>query len=412
MFNPEGLLQIAAILLLHKILEDTMTLPRIWIRLVLLATPFLVSQHDAVQCQTPPPDLSPATSTGVNPYETYGGERENVNLGTGDLNIQLLLLKLPGRNGQDVVVQLAFDSRVWQLHGFFDQNSSEWNLDWEKDGGWASLFPQLSSSSISITGAVCTGGYILYLPDGSKQSFPTVHNQCVSNATHKPAPGFDSLIGDSRGVGYSRLSVTHDGSSATIVLKDGSRLLFSGTTGFTTAEDSNGNTISYSFGGITDTVGHVVTINSNSTGLTSIMYKDSSGQTQSITFNYSNFTIAPTFSNPVSVFGIIIVTPPYPNCSPTSPCTWPLISSIVLPSGLSWTFQYNAWGEVTKITYPTGGYTRYDYGVFTSLGMGGAPQDFREVTAKHSCASSTGTCATEDTTTYSPTINSSLQNNQ
>src|SRR5262249_4677682 len=41
-----------------------------------------------------------------------------------------------------------------------------------------------------------------------------------------------------------------------------------------------------------------------------------------------------------------------------------------------------------------------------------APQDFREVTAKHSCASSTGTCATEDTTTYSPTINSSLQNNQ
>ncbi len=368
------------------------------------------------RCQTPPPDPSPATNTGTNPYETYGGEHENINFGTGNVNIPLTLLRLPGRDGHDLVVQMAFDSRVWQLHGYFDQGLSEWVLDWEKDGGWSSIFPQFSFDSISgPSGSACNGNYRLALPDGSKLSFPNVRNQCNLNGKSYPA-GW-SLVGDARGVSYSRLSVPGPTVGETLILKDGSKLLFNGVY-ITGAEDSNGNTISYSgVGGtsatITDTVGHVVTVTPNSSGNpTSIQYKDSNGQTQTITFNYSNFTIAPSFSQPTSIFGSTVVTPPYPNCTSTQPCTWALISSIVLPNGLSWTFQYNAWGEVTKITYPTGGYTRYEYGVFTGSGPGGNPQDFREVTAKHACTSYTGTCTVEDTTTYTPTINNTLQNNQ
>src|SRR5229473_6535034 len=188
----------------------------------LAALAYAISSH----AQTPPTDLSTATNTGTNPYETYGGERENISFGTGNLNVPLTLLSLPGRNGHDLVVQIAFDSRVWQLHGSFDQNSDTYVVDWEKDGGWSHLLPTLFTDSIPITGAVCTGSYMLYLPDGSKQSFPTVRNQCVSNTTHLPAPGFDNLVGDSAGLGYSRLSVTHDGSGGvSVVLKDGSQLM-------------------------------------------------------------------------------------------------------------------------------------------------------------------------------------------
>ena len=102
--------------------------------LLMLASLTLVLPSNS---QTPPPDPSPATNTGTNPYETYGGERENINLGTGDLNVPLTLLHLPGRNGHDLVVKMAFDSKVWQLHGSFDQTTDTYYFDWERDGGWS-----------------------------------------------------------------------------------------------------------------------------------------------------------------------------------------------------------------------------------------------------------------------------------
>jgi len=71
-------------------------------------------------------------------------------------------------------------------------------------------------------------------------------------------------------------------------------------------------------------------------------------------------------------------------------------------SGLTYRFHYDAAGEMTKITYPSGGYTKYDFSpyeiVWNINTLYCTKMDFREVVAKHECRSSTGSCATEDTT--------------
>jgi len=51
--------------------------------------------------------------TGIDPYETYDGTRENINLATGGLNLSIPLLKLPGRNGFDYSVSYAYNSQFW-----------------------------------------------------------------------------------------------------------------------------------------------------------------------------------------------------------------------------------------------------------------------------------------------------------
>jgi hypothetical protein len=104
-------------------------------------------------------------------------------------------------------------------------------------------------------------------------------------------------------------------------------------------------------------------------------------------------------------------------------------STLTIPNGLTYKFEYNtSLGELSKITYPTGGYSRYDYATFTyywrgpyTLSTPGAPlhipagpSDFREVTARHVCRDPLGACTpqTEDTTTYTPTIDGTKTNNQ
>ena len=48
----------------------------------------------------------------------------------------------------------------------------------------------------------------------------------------------------------------------------------------------------------------------------------------------------------------------------TSPYTLPVVSSIVLPNGESYSFTYDStYGKVSKITFPDGGYVRYVWGL-------------------------------------------------
>src|SRR5262249_12607050 len=131
-------------------------------------------------------------------------------------------------------------------------------------------------------------------------------------------------------------------------------------------KDSNGNVITYApdgLGGltITDTLGRVVTIATSSVtyapGLaqilpTSITYKVSNAALQTITLGYSALTLAPTFSQP----------PPSWMAYPPYSITVPILNSLTLANGRSYSMQYNNFGELTKLTYPAGGYTRYTYG--------------------------------------------------
>ena len=55
-----------------------------------------ISISPAARAQSTPNQLSPNNTTGTAPYVMYGGAHENINLATGDLNIQIPLLALPG----------------------------------------------------------------------------------------------------------------------------------------------------------------------------------------------------------------------------------------------------------------------------------------------------------------------------
>src|SRR5271170_1450971 len=55
--------------------------------------------------------------TGISPYQSYGGVRENISLASGNLNLQVPLISLPGRDGHDLTLALEYDSSFYNLIG-------------------------------------------------------------------------------------------------------------------------------------------------------------------------------------------------------------------------------------------------------------------------------------------------------
>ncbi len=64
------------------------------------------------RAQTAPPPTT-AGDTGANNFQSYDGEHETVNLGTGNVMVSVPLLTLPGRNHLDYSVGLVFNSHNW-----------------------------------------------------------------------------------------------------------------------------------------------------------------------------------------------------------------------------------------------------------------------------------------------------------
>ncbi|MCU1266971.1 MAG: repeat-associated core domain protein [Acidobacteria bacterium] len=55
-----------------------------------------------------------------------------------------------------------------------------------------------------------------------------------------------------------------------------------------------------------------------------------------------------------------------------------VLSEIVLPTGQSYRFTYNIYGEIDKVIYPTGGYQRYDYNTVPGIGQGAGSIPYSE----------------------------------
>src|SRR5262249_3254907 len=143
-------------------------------------------------------------------------------------------------------------------------------------------------------------------------------------------------------------------------------------------EDTNGNYISTSNQFTptldSDTLGRQITYTfSGGLGnrLVSISYKDSNGNTQTVTLNYTDLTLFQSAAGQYQTSQPPFTYPQPSNCQvichrhvwvnqPAQIGYW-MLTSVVLPDNTSYTFTYNGYGELTKITYPTGGYTAYDY---------------------------------------------------
>ncbi len=392
--------------------------------------------------------------TGVSPYQSYGGVRENISLASGNLNLQVPLISLPGRNGHDLTLALEYDSSFYnlignnQITGKTNPPLYEWQPQGENqlpyiDGMWRLNIPVLSASVkyIATIGAAkefCWTNFVLVLPDGSKHVPASLDDQAAC-FTYSAAGGSIAYpAGNSPGpvktADNSYIVLDTTGSTVAIArLKDGTIIQFP--VSYSTdqignfdvmaskIEDTNGNWITIaasngvSVSTITDSLNRTLTATFNQTIPTGFTYKDSSGTVRTISFTYATQNVNLDLSLPSVAGGV-------------GPTSFSALSSVRLPNGRSYTFTYNsADGELNKITYPTGGYTRYDFQTFTHWweaplqtvaqcpdGCTAPPSvaaSYREVIARHVCSDPSGGCTTgeEATTTYTPAIGSTTVSN-
>lgn len=375
-------------------------------------------------------NLDPNNDTGVHAYETYDGARENINLGSGNVFVSIPLLTLPGRNGLNYSVSLMFNSQSWSPSlGWVNKNLGM-VLTRTGDVGF-----HPTASIVLQNGARCITGYQLTDENGGVHTFSNMRSNCFfppqpPNINPIPDPNDDVLSEpDDRGE-----QINADLNGCTLTMKNGTwvPLLNSGNSGCPyvgtignssypqVLTDPNGNQINlnafdgtgssytpvgggdlFPTGTDLDTLNRRITYTKNSTTVHTILYEDSSGTQRTITLNVQSFTLSCVFAAPGTN-----------NAQPSG--TANVITSAVLPNGLAYVFQYDGCGNLNKIVYPSGGYTRYvfDYAHYTRGYVQGGPITQIELVQKYVCRAAVGagnTCPVgEDMTVYTPTINSGL----
>ena len=188
--------------------------------------------------------------------------------------------------------------------------------------------------------------------------------------------------------------------------------------------DTNGNTIHISTAlvsnslvyTITDTIGRTVVVNS-----AGVSYNDSNGTPQQIELQTSSATNTTQVQVPLSCYyhGPSNGPGPLPTVQAvgTAPYQAPQYTQETItfpsPAGGSgqrvYTLIFDPLQKITKVQYPAGGYTRYDYAGGQLLPQqtyvtcsGGPPA---QIAHKYECRNASGSCAAEDTTKYQPVIN-------
>lgn len=227
--------------------------------------------------------------------------------------------------------------------------------------------------------AECAGNFSVTLMDGSIHSFALLGAfvDCYSVYGGQVARDFGADIKRAAAVDGSQIGIDLTNLSDVVVsLPNGNTLHFdlSGPSGLSAWNgspalakaivDSNGNVISLvgtgaSISSITDTLGRTITfgpiISAIATGFlpSYISYSDqnSSGGivTRTITINpRSDVHLAPQFAQPAQGVGVT------PNTAYAGNFTH--AGSLVLADGISrYSFEYNEYGELSKIKYPLGG---------------------------------------------------------
>lgn len=359
------------------------------------------------------------------PYATGAG---NVNLTNGNLNLQIPLVSFPGRKGLNFSLSLVYDSKMWTPHPSYASPTDvvyTWKIDQPDsypigDFGWHLNTPALVGGpwlSDSAGNHVGNGDYIVTLLDGSRHALGRT--------------GYNNLndwSGDAE-----------DGSGVNIDLNNSNDIVVrerDGTTyhfGSGRVEDTNGNYIQMPFG--PDTVGRTLTTAFTNGRLSSIGYKDSSGAQQTVTLNYSTITILTGSTTPFAYPVEKQCSKSGNNCinvyvsQPTN-LNETVLSSVILPDNNSYTFNYNDYGELSKVVFPTGGYVKYEYTSYQhqetywnyemascadgACGYLNLTGDFREVSKKRVCSAIVGvngTCPSEDITVYVPSVGANDSSN-
>jgi RHS repeat-associated protein len=342
------------------------------------------------------------------------------------MNIQIPLGSYPGRGGLDMPITLNYSSKVWSVVTLPEVDLGEGHPNIPEMlraryavnsmAGWTT---NLGIPTVEFTGRdqvynssafPCVGCsstiyfYILriyvHMPGGGTVEL-RISDLPIS--THS-APSEADFAGTYYAVDGSRMR--YETATKTLFLPDGSRYILgdpegsqpvSQTSPVTQYIDRNGNTLTYFpyTKKWKDTMNREISLpvpfppaksddifnadpNAPAEGDTAYTLTGVGGVAINYTLRWKKLADVRTDPNePLRYTGSQMRAPHTPDTSPylfDGTATYPyavfnpvVLSEIVLPTGQSYKFTYNVWGEIDKLVYPTGGEERFVYGAISSI---------------------------------------------
>lgn len=403
--------------------------PQTW-RYLCVALAFLVCVSAHGQQLFP---QNPSTIQGPSQNSTSSAT-ETVNNSNGDVVVSIPLVARRGISGLDFALSVQYDSKNHDLKGTI--NPGIWGgLNWDTPNNFGPDFgsgrlsiPRLYSKNLAIDSIDvglpdpatlnCDTAFEFRDSDGSIHSFDnTINCMLQSGPGASPFPERNRPIIDTLDGTMMRLDLS-DSSTAKVILESGTVIRFSPLGGYATSiTDRFGNQITFSGAPqsgmtITDSVGRVITISNASHRIT---YKNSNGGDVFIdlTRTSSNGDTLSLHAENCHYYGPVQPGGDRANviASHDLVVNTNQTDTIVIDSqgdARTFTVDTNALGEITKVGYPTGGYTRYTFQAFPGAYSVGdfacGTYGVREVSSKKVCNSSAGSCTNEITTGYTPNL--------
>ncbi|MFY9618359.1 MAG: RHS repeat-associated core domain-containing protein [Pyrinomonadaceae bacterium] len=362
------------------------------VQLLLLTSP-AHSRAQTIQYTQHKPDLALRSSMRVDPA-------------TLALSIEVPIANYPAR-GTSLPVNLIYSSKLWRFNyfdTFYSGTGSPRTISHPKFSEWAkagwttsSDFPiiewtghnQIYSNSTGEPCSDCPGGYTyinriqVHMPGGSAHEL-RIDDTPVSQPTYA---GIYYAV-DGSNLRYEATSFT-DG---TLYLPDGSQYWLRPSSSGYHHVDRNGNFLTYDAANRrwTDTQNRALDLPlAGAPSATTYTYNLPS-TTGTLSYSVRWSTLQNALTNPSDPLRYYTnMTGSYSETwTPRSPALFDgngenrlydpfeangvfnpiVLAEIILPTGKSYTFTYNVWGEITKVVYPTGGYERFDYATVAGVG--------------------------------------------
>lgn len=452
------------------------------VQCLLLLLAFSLTSCDLASQSVPDNQLTTLSPIGVPPNASTTGTSEQIVLANGSLHVNFPMLSVPQRGGWTLPLMYSYDSNILHPIQNVQPTSTYNNSDgctnacgvenqrefYESYVKYRQVLepnvPRLQAANEFIGFVAGQGGSANYVAhcitnwvftdwSGASHSFGALLSCDLGNGSPPVVLTSDAADGS-----FYRLDL-HNVSDIVVYGKDGTQFHFTGLKDPNAAgpsggangqgnqenffdtrtmhmTDVNGNTVSVTSSSpqdgsepvytLVDTIGRSFTM-----GPTGLTYYDSNGNQQS--FTISAPVNGPTLSTAVSYNNMNCVfrgtTYPYektpqvfnpPAMSSTATSLITITEPISDQNGhaRAYTLQLDAPQHLLKVTYPSGGYTRYDFRDYQSDTWNGGVEcpytDWFQVVAKHVCRDSAGGCSpsTEDTTTYTASNMVSAQANQ
>lgn len=373
---------------------------------LLIALQAIVIRADSTDGSTPLA-LKPGAPAG-----SYAlGELDNINPYNGSLNFRLPLMSIGGRGSASYTMTLPIEQK-WRINDtpiyllVFDEGGNGPLPDpqvthhyFPSANWWAGIKPGygpgvLQGRVAQYDSQVCSDSTMRAVATLTRLTF-TAPDGTEFELRDKQTDGAPAGVGlcDTTGFNRGRIFVSADGSAATFIadanivdyiqvpnagndlfypsgyllLRDGTRYRFDNGT-VTWQRDRNGNKLTFTYDAskrvtlIKDSLNREVTVSYSTASIAydEIVYKGFGGAMRSLRVNYANL------QDPGSLragYGIQTYSQLFPisGSSPNTNYNPKIIRSVTLPNYQQYQFQYNSYGELSRVVLPTGGAFEYDH---------------------------------------------------